>query len=72
MVVAVRLTISNGYIASKQRVGDGISTVEDCRVTRCLGARSKAFQLLVHGLEFRIVKRTSQAILLCHKDKSNL
>jgi uncharacterized protein YerC len=51
MVVAVRLTTSNAYTWNKRKAGDGISAVEDSRVTRCLGVRSEAFQL-VHGLEF--------------------
>jgi hypothetical protein len=51
------------------RAGDGLSAVEDSRVPRCLVARGEAFQL-VHGLEYCLAKRTSEALLLRHKNKS--
>jgi hypothetical protein len=36
------------------------------------GARGEVFELLVHGLEFCIAKRTSQAVLLGHVNKNIL
>jgi hypothetical protein len=52
--------------------GDGLSAVEDSRVHRCLVARGESFQLLVRGLEYCVAKRTSQALLLGHKNKNVL
>ena len=60
MVVAVRLTISNEYTASKYRTWNVMCAVEDSGVTGCVGARSEGFQLLLHGLEFWVLKRTSK------------
>jgi hypothetical protein len=54
------------------RAGDGLSAVEVSRVPRCLGARGEAFQLLVQGLEYCVAKRTSEALLLGHKNKNIL
>ena len=47
---------------SKWKAGDGLSAVEDSRDTRCLGARSEAFYVLVRGLVFWVAKSTIQAI----------
>jgi hypothetical protein len=54
------------------RAGDGLSAVEDSRVHRCLVARGESFQLFVHGLEYCVAKRTSQALSLGHKNKNIL
>jgi hypothetical protein len=77
MVVAVRLTIGNVYIASKQKAWNGICAVllgvwvpgvgsywvcgwQERGVTGCVGPRSEAFQLLLNGLEFWVLMRSSK------------
>jgi hypothetical protein len=46
---------------SKWKPGDAVRAVEDSGVTRGLGARSEAFDFLVHGLVFSVGKSSNQA-----------
>jgi hypothetical protein len=57
---------------SKWKARDGLSAVEDSRVTRCVSARSEVFDLLVRGFFIFSCEKYKWSLLLGHKNKNIL